>query len=271
MINNYRVIKDANIGKIETLYEDWESSFIRRCDCECYLPKKDCKVDYVHCKFEDKQGNLVFDLELPNYLMYSLYNNQLGVVITNDDKAILRGWEKSETTCYSLKTNEVLWKSNISKVSEIFVYKSKVYAYCSTSKDELYLLSLDTGKVIKKILYHKSDLDSLHIYRLSERYLVAYYMGFIFIYDMLKEELRMSSLLVKQPSQYFWLHKVMPNGENEVIFRYKELNCNKGEIDYTDQDFKIEDIVLNSEKCDFHKTIPTKYEEIEKEYKRLFE
>ncbi len=269
MINNYKVVENSEVGIIETFYEEWESTLIKKSFCECYLPKKDC-IDKAYCRFEDSNGNVIANLALPNDIMYSLYNNQSGVVLVNDDMVILCGWNKYETSCYSLKTNELLWTSKISKVCDIFVYANKVYAYCSTSKDELYLLSLETGKVLKKLLYHKSDLESLYIYRLSGRYLVGYNMGFIFIYDMKNDELSMSRMFVKQPSKYYWLHKVISMNDKEVLFRYKELDTRKGETRYQEQIINIETLIKQSIKCKFDKTVPTEYSELESEYNRLF-
>lgn len=274
MISNYPVTEWSKVGIIETIYEDYETKYIRKSICKCYLPVVNGEKT-ARCTFYDNSDREIASCDLPNVLVYGCnYMLQRGLPLTtNEEGVILRGWTKGDTSCYSIKHNSIVWRSPVNKVGEVFVFNNLIYCErLIKNKVVLTIISAETGEIIRDIILFSpkpKEVNRPNIFRLDERHIVIYILGFVYLYNMENSELLMTCLRITEPSKIYWLVKVSPVSPSSVVFRFREFIPGE-KIKFTEQTVDKTMLIANAIKSSSADNLPTNKIDLEREYRTLF-
>lgn len=273
MINSYPVNTNSEIGVIETIYEKFETQSIRKSVCTCHCPWKST-IKNASCTFYDANGAEISTVVLPNARIYAYYTNHDGITISKDEKnIILYGWHKGDTACYSIDTKKLVWESEITKVSKIFLYDNLLFCQhvLSTRRENLSIIAADTGEFKEEVLTCKMQ-DALlpDFQRLSKNQIIVHIMGFIYIYNMQSRELSMSPLRINENCEYLCLLNVYAVSTETSIFQFKRFDKATGNNLYFDMNVDKRQLVENAQKSLNQSKIRANKKDLEKEYNVLF-
>lgn len=273
MIVNYQPIENNDIGNIETIYEEYESNQVHKSICKCFRPIKGLDVDTVTCFFYNKDGVEIGKCDLPNGLMYGMYYSQgRGIPIFDNDKIAIIGWPKS-LKCYSIKSNSVIWENSMSSIYETYFFKDKLYClWAGWAKDIVYFVSSKTGTVIKEVIKYnpkKNENERPKIFRLDERYLIIYILGYIYLYDMENDKLLLSNMKFEIIGDSFWLVAIQKKSLEERLLRFREFKVG-GEITFHEYVINKKQVISSAKTSNFPAKILSNNEALDKEYNCLF-
>jgi hypothetical protein len=274
MIINYPIDTDAEDVVFNIIYEDFESSTIKRSECHCKKENKISTPD-AKCYFYDSSDNEIGCINLPNSSAYSIYQYRKGIILNSDEKSIIllcSGWKGPP--CYSIETGEILWRGNVYIPAQAFPYKGAIYTrWLTTSKGGLVAIDSSNGVLLGEKLTYATKLYHPSFCRLNEDNILIHIWGYIFIYELSSERLLLSKkLYIDKPSQRFLIYKI-ENNNYEVIFEYGEFvpigPGLKYSWFYTTTTEKIADLLEGALPCNSTR-IPTTQFTLQRIYKKLF-
>jgi hypothetical protein len=279
MFSDYPYERDKENVEIITFYTAYDTQKIRKSVCKCFCPWiRRSSGGNAECVFYDANGNQLNMVLLPNAIAYGSYTTGDGITISYDGCRLFLPWTvKNETACYSIETNEILWRCAQKDIGYIFLYGDKLYSHSihSKSKGSLQLINANTGEHIKEMLSYSTTMNHPSFYRLSERYLLVYIMERFFVYDMETDELLITQVRHKALFDYELcrLEKVLPtNNSNEVNCRFADFVSTydgrgiiaKVERQKSEVILKISDLLDGAKPSPFGNKIPTDKKTLEK-------
>jgi hypothetical protein len=280
MITNYPIDTDAENVIFNTIYEDFESSIIKRSECHCKKENKITTPD-AKCYFYDSSDNEIGCINLPNSSAYSIYQYRKGIILNCDEKSIILS--SSGPPCYSIETGEILWCGSVKITGYVFPYKGKIYTgWLTCSKGGLVTLDSSNGVLLEEKLTYTTKLLHPSFHRLNEDNILIHIWGYIFIYELSTEKLLLSKkLYIDEPVEWFRMLRI-ENNNNEVAFEHGEFfyhgitvcrdkrdEKEKNGWFFTDTTEKIADLLEGALPCNLTR-IPTTQFTLQRIYKKLF-
>lgn len=156
----------------ETLYEEYESSVVRRSTFVISMNT------FNECILYDGNNKVVAKMKLP----IDVYNEQFGLTLSYDNtKLFLQRWS-TELRCYSIPDGKILWRSKLKRVNSIFSFEDLLF--CDVFEKGIYIVNANTGNVVKKAIDKYGDYD---VFRVSREVFCFFAENELFSFNMASE------------------------------------------------------------------------------------